>query len=288
MSQLVQMRQRIKAIETIKKITSAMRLVSRSFHTRMNKGQEALSEYRDTLCSIFTDLRAIAPDWKPEKFFPSEQLVHKELIIIIGGQKGLCGNFNSNLFYWIDTHKKELSSPDKRIIVLGKRVQEHLNKRSIAIKKNYKELKPKSFDTVTEELLIDMFDQNEHYTKVSIVSNQSKTFFSHEQRHQQLIPFIGCASNNNKNFSDDYHWHHTPELVLNMLAEDFIKISVRTALFESLLAEQAARFLSMDNATRNANKFLEAMQLQYNKARQAKITKELTELAGAFESNSFT
>ncbi len=286
MSQLIQMRRRIKAIETIKKITSAMRLISRSFHMRMNKEQETLKEYRDTLCTVFTQLRETAPEWKPTKFFPSEKLVEKELLIIVGGQKGLCGNFNTNLFYWIDTHKNELNAPDKRIIVLGKRIQEHLIKRAIAIKKNYEELKPRNLNTQTEELLEDIFNQGEHYTKVSILSNQSKTFFVHEQRYQQLIPFIGCADNNKAHASEDYLWHHNSSKVLDTLAEDFIKISLRTALFESLLAEQAARFLSMDNATRNANKFLDSMQLQYNKARQAKITKELTELSGAFESES--
>ena len=286
MSQLIQMRRRIKAIETIKKITSAMRLISRSFHTRMNKQEHAMSEYRDTLCSLFTQLRTIAPEWKPKRFFPSEKLIHKELLIIIGGQKGLCGNFNANLFYWIDTHKKELNSPDKRIIVLCKRVQEHLIKRTLSIKKQYPEVKPQDLDATTEQLLHNIFDPAEEYTQVSILSNHSKTFFVHEQRCQQLIPFIGCADTTSKHPSDDYHWNHAPEKILSMLAEYYIRISIRTALFESLLSEQAARFLSMDNATRNANKFLESMQLQYNKARQSKITKELTELAGAFDSNS--
>ena len=286
MSQLIQMRRRIKAIETIKKITSAMRLISRSFHMRMNKEQLTLQEYRDTLCTLFTQLRATAPEWKPTKFFPSDKLVHKELIIIIGGQKGLCGNFNASLSYWIDNHKQELNSPEKRIIVLGKRVQEHLVKRTLAIKKSYGEFKTKNINIQTEELLDDIFNQGEHYTSVSILSNHPKTFFVHEQRYQHLIPFIGCADDAKAHPSDDYHWHHDSNKILDTLAEDFIKLSLRTALFESLLAEQAARFLSMDNATRNADKFLDSMQLQYNKARQAKITKELTELAGAFESES--
>lgn len=286
MSQLIQMRRRIKAIETIKKITSAMRLISRSFHVRMNKEQEMLQEYKDTLCVLFSQLRATAPEWKPAKFFPSDKLIHKELLIIIGGQKGLCGNFNTNLFYWIDSHLQELKSPEKRIIVLGKRVQEHLTKRALTIEKSYQELKPRNIDARTEELLDDVFNQGENYTKVSILSNHPKTFFIHEQRYQHLIPFIGCADNIKAHPSDDYHWHHDSNEILDTLAEDFIKISLRTALFESLLSEQSARFISMDNATRNADKFLDSMQLQYNKARQAKITKELTELAGAFESDS--
>lgn len=262
-----------------------MRLISRSFHMRMNKEQNTLTEYRETLCSVFTQLRATAPEWRPDKFFPSHKLVHKELLIIIGGQKGLCGNFNTNILYWIDTHQKELNTPDKHIIVLGKRIQEHLFKRTLNIKKSYEELKQKNLDIFTEELINNIFDQNEYYTNVSILSNYPKTFFTHEQRLQQLIPFIGCEETQKKaDAADDYDWSHKSDTILDALAENFLKVSIRTALFESLLAEQSARFLSMDNATRNANKFLDSMQLQYNKARQAKITKELTELTGAFES----
>jgi F-type H+-transporting ATPase subunit gamma len=288
MSQLIQMRRRIKAIETIKKITSAMRLISRSFHTRMHKRQDALGEYHDALCNIFAELRAVHPEWQPARFFPSKKLQKKELIIIIGSQKGLCGNFNTNLFYWIDNHRQELAAPNQHIIVMGKRVDEHLQKRTIATVKSYAELKPKALDEVTENLLHYMFEEGHNYTKVSILYNKSKTFFSHEQKLEQVIPFIGYSGQASEQLSDDYRWEHSSNVVLNMLAQDFLKVTVRTALFDSLLGEQAARFISMDNATRNANKFLDSMQLQYNKARQAKITKELTELAGAFESDSFT
>lgn len=288
MSQLIQMRRRIKAIETIKKITSAMRLISRSFHTRMNKRQATLKEYRDILCSIFEELRTTHPEWQPARFFPSSKLPKKELFIIIGSQKGLCGNFNTNLFYWIDTHRQDLSGSYQHILTLGKRVEEHLEKRAIPITKSYEELKPHALDERTQDLLQHIFEEEHMYTKITIIYNKSKTFFTHEQKIEQLIPFVGCQNKPQEEIFHDYRWEHSSEVVLNRLAQDFLKITIRTALFESLLGEQAARFTSMDNATRNANKFLDSMQLQYNKARQAKITKELTELAGAFESDSFT
>ena len=77
---------------------------------------------------------------------------------------------------------------------------------------------------------------------------------------------------------DDYLWEQSPNDLLDQLAYQTLEVQLHYLLFESLLAEHAARFISMDNATRNAQSLLEETQLQYNKLRQAKITKELTEL----------
>lgn len=77
-------------------------------------------------------------------------------------------------------------------------------------------------------------------------------------------------------------WEHTPHEVLDILALQALEVTIQHLLFESLLAEQAARFISMDSSTRNAEKILEETILWYNKLRQAKITRELTELTGSF------
>jgi F-type H+-transporting ATPase subunit gamma len=78
-------------------------------------------------------------------------------------------------------------------------------------------------------------------------------------------------------------WQHSPELILDKLADMYLQSLIHNSLFLSLLGEQAARFIAMDNATRNANNFIDSMQLQYNKMRQAKITRELTELSANFQ-----
>ena len=288
MSQLIQMRRRIKAIETIKKITSAMRLISRSFHTRLHKQQVILQEYRNITCTIFSELHQAAPTWKSDLFAPHPSQPKHELIIIIGGQKGLCGNFNSNIFYWIDAHQDDLKNSSKKVIVMGRRVEEHFNKRKIPFAASYEELKSQNLDTITDKIVDHIFNQKLHYTSVQIISNHSKTFFIHEQKTTQLIPFMWCAADQSAtSLSTDYVWEHDTEELLIVLATNYLKTTIKMTLFESLLGEQSARFISMDNATRNANSFLESMRLGYNKARQAKITKELTELSGAFESDSF-
>ncbi len=279
MSQLIQMRQRIQSIETIKKITRAMRLISRSFHTKLDRRRAPLQQYRDLLCQIFNQLRSYHPQWAPERFFPPVTTPERNLIIIVGAQKGLCGSFNNALFYWIDTHRPRLTSSASTVISVGKKVHDHLKKRAIPIMFTCSEIKTSSLDSITELLLAHFFTGEQLYTNVTIISNASKTFFTHELRTTQLIPFIGCASPQQQENNNNYVWEHDPEIVLSTLAHDSLRTAIRTALFNSLHAEQSARFLSMDNATRNANTFLESMRLQYNKARQAKITKELAELA---------
>ncbi len=279
MSQLIHMRQRIKAVETIKKITSAMRLISRSFHTRLDKQKKPLAEYRITLCQLLEHVKKFCPTWNNSRFFPHTETPKKELFILIGGQKGLCGSFNSGIFYWIDKNRSILTDSHTTVVCAGKKVNDYLSKRAIPVNYNFPEVKGSNIHVITQEIL-DLFMQStEFYTDVTVISNSSKNFFSYETHTTALIPFIGCAANQDTGTLQDYVWEHEPEMVLELLAENILKISLRTALFESLHAEQSARFISMDNATRNANNFLDTMRLQYNKARQAKITKELTELA---------
>ena len=80
----------------------------------------------------------------------------------------------------------------------------------------------------------------------------------------------------------DYTWDLDPKALVEHLTRQYVVSAIRKALLESLLAEHAARFVSMDSATRNAEKILETTRLKYNKLRQAKITKELLELADTF------
>jgi F-type H+-transporting ATPase subunit gamma len=82
---------------------------------------------------------------------------------------------------------------------------------------------------------------------------------------------------------EQYTWEQNPSDILDDLALQYLTATMYRLLFQSLLAEQAARFISMDNATRNAKQLLEDTQLQYNKLRQAKITRELTELSASFQ-----
>ncbi len=279
MSQLIHMRQRIKAVETIKKITSAMRLISRSFHTKLDKQKKPLAEYRQALCNLLGYVKTLSPEWQHSRFFPDASTTKKELFILIGGQKGLCGNFNTGIFYWIDKHRARLTDSDATVLSVGKKINDYLKKRTVSVDYAFQEVKTSNINVITQEIFNIFMHGSQFYTDVTIISNTSKSFFAYETHTTVLIPFIPCEQSDQNAVFQDYQWEHSPEEVLQLLAENILKISIRRAIFESLHAEQSARFISMDNATRNANKFLDSMKLHYNKARQAKITKELTELS---------
>ena len=279
MSQLVQMRQRIKAIETIKKITSAMRLISRSFHTRMKKEKGNLKAYQQEIENLLKHLHKACPDWKSPFFFPKTSQPQKKLIILAGAQKGLCGNYNAEITYFINNHQDLLSAPDTELFVIGKKTEDYIKGLSLPIHHTFEELKPTTINAISEELILILKHAKPYYTDVKIISSFGQTFFTHTLHTVQLIPAFNTEDEKEE---DDYEWQNNPHEILETLSQMCLRTKIHMTLFESLHGEQAARFIAMDNATRNANKFLDSMQLQYNKARQAKITKELTELSAHF------
>lgn len=256
-----------------------MRLISRSFHTKLNKQRDPLSHYQQELCNILQYIKPLCPSWSSSRFFPANDAPKRELFIIVGSQKGLCGNFNRGIFYWIDTNRSALINSYNTVICAGKKAEEYLTKQAIPLLRAYPEIKLSKISIATHEIIQIFMNSPEFYTNVTVISNSSQNFFTYKTHTRELIPFIGCAAPTHEVEQQNYVWEHTPEQMLDLLAQNILKTSLHTAIFESLHAEQSARFISMDNATRNANTFLDAMKLQYNKARQAKITKELTELA---------
>ena len=121
------------------------------------------------------------------------------------------------------------------------------------------------------------------YTSVIFFNNYSKNFFRYNQKKTVFVPLpadIEGAKDEPTDDKHDYNWEHNPELTLNEVASYYLSASLQHALLETLLAEQATRFISMDSSTRNAESMLEEMELEYNKMRQSKITQELAELSG--------
>jgi len=142
----------------------------------------------------------------------------------------------------------------------------------------------RNFTEVSNSIVDSIINAKKPYSSVKILSNELKTFFIQIPRLTELIPIEDSTDQDeeqkpDKSTNDGYIWYQEVEDLLDKIAPQYIASNINTLLVESLLAEQAARFLSMDTATRNAKNLLEETTLQYNKLRQAKITKELTELA---------
>jgi F-type H+-transporting ATPase subunit gamma len=160
MSQLIQLRQRLKAIGTFKKITGAMRIVSRSLHTRMNKQKKYLFEYQKLIKEFFFDLQQQS-DWTCEILFPQSTATEKKLYIIVGAQKGLCGNYNTELNYWIEHNLSALSEKNVSLITLGKKTSHIIRQHALPIFYQAPELKNSTLgklsDTITNLLYASFF-----------------------------------------------------------------------------------------------------------------------------------
>jgi F-type H+-transporting ATPase subunit gamma len=150
----------------------------------------------------------------------------------------------------------------------------------------FDEITTKNISKIAHTISDIVINPQNSYTKVLIFSNILKTFFLQRPQVFTLIPlepFDIQETQFPEIILEDYMWEQKVDEILDILVKQYIDANLQYLLFESLLAEHAARFISMDNSTRNAQNLLETTKLDYNKLRQAKITKELAELIGSFE-----
>lgn len=282
MSYLIQLKQKIRTVETIKKITHAMRLISMSAHTRMKSKELFLKEYIQASRTLLNKLKGQFPHWK-SPLLDQEVNSNKLTIILIGSQKGLCASFNSSLFKLFERTLEHSAKKDISLIVVGKKAIDYLANHPMhaTIIKSYPTLNSGSLSLIAHDILLTLLAMPAPLGSVTIMSNKVKTFFIQKPQITQLIPFFHQGEHTTSaEVIEEYLWPQDAITILDNLLEQCIQVQIHYHLFQSLLAEQAARFLSMDSSTRNAQTVLETSRLMYNKLRQAQITKELNELTG--------
>ncbi len=288
MSVLMLMRQRMKAIETIQKITHAMQLISMSSHTRLRNKKAALALYTSELLNLFTHIYAHDLSWHHPILLPSiphEDEVTKEhnLIILVGSQKGLCGTFNQHLLSFFERKETPDNKAHAHYIAVGKRACDylaHMEDRTVI--KQFNEFTYTMITPIAQQITDYIMHATPHYTSVTVYSNWSKSFFVQVPAHHTVVPLtLPQVAREDDDLSETYEWEQSPETLLTALAQSILLATLQDLLLTSLTAEQAARFVAMDNSTRNAHNLLDQMTLDYNKRRQAKITRELTDLIGS-------
>lgn len=277
------MRNRIQTIETIKKVTDVMRIISMSAHSRLKTKQEPLSEYLDTLKTLLAKVQQATPSWTHERLMPTGENTNP-LIVVIGSQKGLCGGFNTQLSKFLNEYLTQNPSSNYHFTALGKKAIDYLiNNHPEKLICSFPTLTARNFLAIAQELTDLVMTATPVYTSVTIVSNVFKNFFIQKSTVTHLIPFNPATIDSTPAPQEEgYLWDEAPHEILDKLAIQYIEAQFQHLIFQSLLSEHAARFISMDNSTRNANHLLAATKLEYNKVRQAKITTEITELTGNF------
>jgi F-type H+-transporting ATPase subunit gamma len=288
MSQLIKLRRKINSIKTTRKITFAMRLISMSLYSKLEKINIPINYYEKIIKTLFEEISLIINKEQNPILFPKDVLNTNPLIILISSTKGFCGSFNAELFrffrrnFFLEEHQKPF------FITIGHKAKQFLEQEKLGRSLyNFDTLKTTNYLFITNEITKIIMGNENNFSSITAYSNFFKNFFIQNPKKTILTPFELDKKNLHKEqqkriLDDNLIWEGNKNEIVNFIALKYLRTKILNLLFQSLYSEQASRFLAMENATSNADKFLEKLTLEYNKSRQSLITKELLELSASF------
>ena len=291
MANLRDIRDRISSVKSTQQITKAMKMVAAA---RLRKAQDRIMETRPYVAGLQSVLEKLSQNSQGGNQYmqPVEEPEHL-LLVIVSSDRGLCGGFNSNLFRYItDTLAADFPAfqKDKKlsIVTIGRKANEFFSKRGY----NVIETHDGFFDNVTFDKAADIMNrvrkkfESGTYDNVFIAYNEFKSVIAQNRKFYQVLP-ISVDEEQEKDLTPadgiDYIFEPDSETILDRIIPLHVNMQLWRALLESNAAEQGARMAAMDNATENAGEIIDSLNLTYNKARQAAITKELSEIVSGAE-----
>ena len=290
MASLDDLKKRISSVKSTQKITKAMKMVAAS---KLRKAQESAEKgrpYSEKMNNIILNLSNSISDKEnsPKLLSGSgEDKVH--LCVVMTADRGLCGGFNTNIIKKAKLHFEKIFKEGKilKIITVGSKGYDQLKRKykdNIIEKISFKESKNANYLDADKvgKIIIDKFEKKE-FDVCTIFYNQFKNVITQIPQEQQIIPLK--ASESEKNSSEDnYEFEPEEDEILSNLLPQNISTQIFKAMLENSASEQGSRMSAMDNATRNAGEMVDKLTIQYNRSRQAAITKELIEIISGAES----
>jgi F-type H+-transporting ATPase subunit gamma len=300
MPSLKTIRKRITSVKATQKITRAMKMVAGA---RLNRAQQRITALRPYALKTREVLDGVAAtmgnkqldvdysaDDRDEGVHPLLQRRPERnvLLVVLSGDRGLCGAFNANVSkaaFAAFRDKKEAGA-EVLIATIGKKSREYLTRRKATITRDFVKL----YDgldlakaSTVADWIVSKFEKGE-VDSVYVVYNEFKSAMTQKTVVEPLLPLPEPPEQKEGQLKPtEYIFEPTPRAVLERLVPMYVEISIYRALLESQASEFGARMTAMDAATRNAKDMIGRLTLQYNRARQAAITKELMEIIGGAE-----
>lgn len=297
MSSVKLIKRRIRSSKNIAQITKAMEMVSAS---KMRRAQEmALSSrpYSEKMVDIITAL-ALKANYQLNHFLLkdprlnwSEDKPFNVMILLLSTDKSLCGGLNSNLLRGLESWLKDLKSVFRlpsnfqlKFVTLGKKAKEHILKSSRQLTAEFGQFgdKPKFSDILPiSKMIIEGFEANE-FQMAFMVYMEFISTISQKLAVKQLLPIRSEEiTSETAEFTTDYLFEPKAEEIFSKLLPQYIELQLYHVLLESVASEHSARMVAMKNANENALDIVHELTLEYNQARQSKITNELLDVVGA-------
>jgi F-type H+-transporting ATPase subunit gamma len=292
MASLKFLRNRITSVKSTQKITKAMKMVAAAKLRKAQQNAENARPYSEKLNSIILNLKNSVNDIdSAPKLLVGNQKEEIHLCVVLSSDRGLCGGFNTNICRKAKIFFEKVIEQNKKlkIIVVGSKANDQLRRKYsqyIIDKISLKDEKVISFAKAQEitDKILNLFTRNEFDT-CTLFFNKFKSVILQIPQAQQLIPVSinEKLDQENKNNSQYEYEPEENEILENLLPKN-IATQIYTAFLENQASEQGSRMTAMDNATRNAGELIGKLTINYNRTRQAVITKELIEIISGAES----
>lgn len=291
MAGLKEIKRRLKSVKNTKKITYAMKLVAAAKLQKVQEKVFALQRYQETLAQIFTQtLQSLEGREVELKLLEKRDEIKNIRLIIIGGSRGLCGGFNTNLNKKIkevlSTLKEQYQDANIETELLGKKVYEFFKREKIEPSVVYENLGENISLWPVDEILESA--KNDFLTKkidkVYILYTKFRSALSVVPTLDELLPIDKESVTSKLNFNPALIvFEPAKEKLLEDLLPKFLRIKFMQTALDSNASENGSRMTAMDSATSNANDLMAKLQLNYNKLRQSAITSELLDIIGGAE-----
>ena len=292
MPSLDDLKKRIKSVKSTQKITKAMKMVAAAKLRKAQENAEKGRPYSQKMQNIILNLtKSISDPENAPKLLVGTGKDKTYLCVVLTADRGLCGGFNSNICKLAKSNFKKILGEGKnlKIITVGSKGLDQIKReygKYIVKKFSFKEKKQISFneaDLIGKEI-INLFDKEE-FDICQLFYNNFKNVITQIPQAQQIIPAIKKDSSDNQDKNSTYYEFEPEE---DEILEDLLPKNISTQLFKAFLenaaSEQGSRMTAMDNATRNAGDLVDKLTINYNRSRQASITKELIEIISGAES----
>ena len=293
MATLKFLRNRISSVKSTQKITKAMKMVAAAKLRKAQQNAENARPYSEKLNSIISNLKNSVTDMdSAPKLLVGNQKNEIHLCVVLSSDRGLCGGFNTNICRKAKVYFEKILNEKKilKIIVVGGKANDQLKRKYnqyIIDRITLKDEKVVSFDKAQEitDKILNLFTRNE-FDICTLFYNQFKSVISQIPQAQQLVPVSIEQKSNEQSLVNNSEYEYEPDendILENLLPKNIVT-QIYAAFLENQASEQGSRMTAMDNATRNAGDLIAKLTINYNRTRQAVITKELIEIISGAES----
>jgi F-type H+-transporting ATPase subunit gamma len=287
MPTLRDIKRRIRSVESTQKITKAMKLVAAA---KLRRAQERIigaRPYAQKMVELLGSLVGLAGDDGHPLL--ARRTGGRKRLVVITADKGLCGAFNSNVLRASLSFIRETGPVDLTLVVVGRKARDFYRRREWAIKAEMLGFFDRLAYSHAQEIAAPLMESYlaGETDEVHLIYNEFRSVAVQRVTRQQLLPIQADTAAGGGAGAEagggDYIYEPSPEAILGALLPRHVTTQVYRALMESIAGEYGARMTAMESASKNAKEMIGVLTIQYNKARQERITKELLDIVGGAE-----